>query len=201
MKNLDKKLYDEGIDNWGRFVMANSLWKRFKDAFSSDDQPIQTNDVHSTANKSRAQEEEKCDFTQILTSENIFTEEDLHSQSEVLKRLSQVSGENQEEIYGALLVREKQASTNLGEGMALPHVQLENISKLTMIILKLENPIDWGNDKVSLVFGLLIPKPDSDFEHVKYMAGLSKKLLKPSFVYALKEATTAEQIINLLTQS
>jgi mannitol/fructose-specific phosphotransferase system IIA component (Ntr-type) len=182
--------------------MANSLWKRFKDAFSSDNQPIQTNDVHSTANKSRTQEEEKCDFTQILSPDNIFIEEDLQSRNEVLKRLSQVvSMEDQDKIYGAFLLREKQSSTNLGEGIALPHVQSKQVLKLTMVILRLENPIDWGDEKVNLVFGLLIPKPESNFEHVKFMASLSKKLLKPSFVYALKEATTAEQIINLLTQS
>ncbi|AUI71081.1 hypothetical protein COSHB9_23920 [Companilactobacillus alimentarius] len=190
--------------------MSNSLWNHIKNIFSTDDSVdegrIETNDIHDPQNKARSQAQAQCDFSEILDVKNIVMEVDLHSQAEVLKYLTDFYhrlnlATDSEKLYGRFLLREKESATNLGSGIVMPHAVDSSVQKLTMIILKLENPLMWDDQKVSWVIALLIPESEKDFSHVKYMAGIARLLLKPTFVYALKETTTAKQVEKLFVNS
>ena len=56
--------------------------------------------------------------------------------------------------------REKQSSTYIGKGIALPHGNPEKVLKSHMIIFKPSQPITWKQHKVKLVFFLAMSKKD-----------------------------------------
>lgn len=190
-------------------MMHQSLWNQLKNTFSKkekDNNTILTNDINDPQNKARSKEEETSDFSQILKSQNVRVDISVSSENELLHYLSKFACEQQsdldeEEIYGKFLLREQQASTNLGDGIVLPHVIDNSVKELTMLVIKLNNPIMWDNEKIDMVISLLIPKAEPNFLHVKYLASISLLLLKPNFRYALNEATSSEQIANMFINS
>lgn len=189
--------------------MHQSLWDQLKNAFKKkekNDDTILTNDINDPQNKARSKEEETSDFSQILKIENVQVDVTVASENELLKYLSKFASQRQtgldeEKIYGQFLLREQQASTNLGDGIVLPHVIDDSIKELTMLVLKLENPIMWNNEKIDLVIGLLIPKSEPNFLHVKYLASISILLSDPKFLYSLKETTSSKEITDMFINS
>lgn len=189
--------------------MHQSLWDQLKNAFKKkekNDDTILTNDINDPQNKARSKEEETSDFSQILKVENVQVDVTVASENELLKYLSKFASQRQtgldeEKIYGQFLLREQQASTNLGDGIVLPHVIDDSIKELTMLVLKLENPIMWNNEKIDLVIGLLIPKSEPNFLHVKYLASISILLSDPKFLYSLKETTSSKEITDMFINS
>lgn len=190
-------------------MMHQSLWSQLKNAFTKkekDSNTILTNDINDPQNKARSKEEETSDFSQILKLKNIKVDVSVSSENELLHYLArfaceQQAGMDEEELYGQLLLREQQASTNLGDGIVLPHVIDDSVKELTMLVIKLSNPIMWNDEKIDMAISLLIPKVEPDFLHVKYLASISLLLLKPNFRYALSEATSPEQIADMFINS
>lgn len=192
----------------GGHGMAKSFWNRVKDAFKQDtpkSAPIKTNDVNDPTNRQRANAEDVHDFSSVLTLDNIKLQLDLTSQAEVLKYLSRLpqlgnKTEDSEKLYGKFLLREK-CSTNLGEGVALPHIQATTISQMTLVVLQLKQPIVWGSgEKVSLVLTLFIPETEANFEHINYLAGLAQLLLQKKSVADLQTAQSVERVYKLFNQ-
>ncbi|GEO46047.1 hypothetical protein LKI01_00460 [Companilactobacillus paralimentarius] len=189
--------------------MHQSLWNQLRNAFTKkekDNNTILTNDINDPQNKARSKDEETSDFSQILKPQNVRVDVSVSSKNELLHYLAkfsceQQSGLDEEEIYGRFLLREQQASTNLGDGIVLPHVIDDSIKDLTMLVIKLNNPIMWDDEKIDMAISLLIPKSEPDFLHVKYLASISILLLKPNFRYALSETTSPEQIVNMFINS
>jgi len=101
----------------------------------------------------------------------------------------------------AILEREKIISTGIGLGVAVPHAKLPGIEKFFITVGILSEPTDWQaiDDKpASIVF--LIGGPDN--RQKDYLSILSKLVLfskNEKRRKALKEATSAEEIINLFT--
>ena len=190
-------------------MMHQSLWNQLRNAFSKkekDNNTILTNDINDPQNKARSKEEETSDFSQILKSQNVRVDVSASSENELLHYLAQFacekqSGLDEEKIYGQFLLREQQASTNLGDGIVLPHIIDDSVKELTMLVIKLNNPIMWDEKKIDMAISLLIPKTEPNFLHVKYLASISLLLLKPNFRYALNEATSPEQISDMFINS
>lgn len=190
-------------------MMHQSLWNQLRNAFSKkekDNNTILTNDINDPQNKVRSKEEETSDFSQILKSQNVRVDVSASSENELLHYLAQFacekqSGLDEEKIYGQFLLREQQASTNLGDGIVLPHIIDDSVKELTMLVIKLNNPIMWDDEKIDMAISLLIPKTEPNFLHVKYLASISLLLLKPNFRYALNEATSPEQITDMFINS
>ncbi|KRK83002.1 PTS sugar transporter subunit IIA [Companilactobacillus bobalius] len=190
-------------------MMHQSLWNQLRNAFSKkekDNNTILTNDINDPQNKVRSKEEETSDFSQILKSQNVRVDVSASSEDELLHYLAQFacekqSGLDEEKIYGQFLLREQQVSTNLGDGIVLPHIIDDSVKELTMLVIKLNNPIMWDDEKIDMAISLLIPKTEPNFLHVKYLASISLLLLKPNFRYALNEATSPEQITDMFINS
>jgi len=120
-----------------------SLWQKFADFFNpNNSQSIKTNDARVNG----APADPMSDFSQVLDSQNIVVNLKLANRNEVLKYLANLIKKkspdvDSEALYGEFLVRESIAATNLGDGVAVPHIQDKSVSKLTMLILKLDHPV------------------------------------------------------------
>jgi len=192
--------------------MSKTFWDNIKKMFERVDlptkqTPILTNNVHDQSNRERAKVDETSDFTHVLKEKNIKLNLEVSSQNELLKYLVDSAKTldlmiDSEKIYGEYLLREQQDSTNLGDGIALPHIQDESIKQMTMLIIRLDKPTKWGSDRqeVSLIISLLTPLPDDKFEHVKYLASISQILLNKENLYVLKKSESKTDILNLFVK-
>ena len=55
-----------------------------------------------------------------------------------------------------MLERENVESTAIGSGIAIPHGKAENVIRPQICVVKLAEPLNWGNMKVDVIFLLAL---------------------------------------------
>ena len=137
----------------------------------------------------------------ILELRNIQVGVAVTSRNDALKYLADFAVKNQlandsDAVYDSYLKREKEGSTGMTDGFAIPHAQSAAIAKSSMIVLKLKKPIDWQSldgKKIDTVISFLIPETDSN-AHLQYLSNTAKLLTHEDFIASLKKANTPEEI-------
>ena len=112
-----------------------------------------------------------------------------------------VAGEDRkDEIMTAILDRERKGSTGFGKGVAIPHVKLKGVDKMSAAIGVSSDGIDFNaldKQPVYSVFVLISPADDPE-QHLKAMEVIFKNLSKESFRRFLRQAGTREDVQTLL---
>ena len=137
----------------------------------------------------------------ILELRNIQVDVAVTSRNDALKYLADFAVKNKlandsDAVYDSYLKREKEGSTGMTDGFAIPHAQSAAIARSSMIVLKLKEPIDWQSldgKKIDTVISFLIPESDSN-AHLQYLSNTAKLLTHEDFIARLKKANTPEEI-------
>ena len=100
-----------------------------------------------------------------------------------------------------LAAREKIGSTGFGNGVAIPHARLPDLTAVTGVFMRLAQPIEF--DAVDdlpgdLVFMLLSPV-DAGAEHLKALARVSRRLRDRTFLAKLRGAGSPDALYALFT--
>jgi mannitol/fructose-specific phosphotransferase system IIA component len=99
-----------------------------------------------------------------------------------------------------MIEKERQYSTWITEGVALPHGTNEvksEVRRNSLIVVQLPKGVDWGNGKtVYLAIGLA---GSGDQQHLKLLAALAGSLQHGEVVEKLKTATNGPEVVQLLT--
>jgi PTS system nitrogen regulatory IIA component len=122
---------------------------------------------------------------------------------EIAARAAQVTHLNDRKIYETLMEREKLGTTGVGQGIAIPHGRLADITRIVGVFARLETPIDYDavdNQPVDLVFMLLAPE-GAGADHLKALARVSRLLRNQQATEKLRAAKTAEALYAILTDT
>lgn len=106
------------------------------------------------------------------------------------------------DIYAALLQRERLSSTSLGRGIAIPHVKLPGVKKITCLFARLARPIPFEShdgEPVDLLFFLLAPE-HAGADHLKALARISRLVRDPATLDGLRTAKDVEGLRSVLTK-
>src|SRR5262245_22719103 len=104
-------------------------------------------------------------------------------------------------VFGPLLKREELGSTGVGNGVALPHVRLEQVKKPFGILARLKHPIDFDaidGQPVDLVCLLLLSK-ENEGAQLNALAGIARRLRRPELLEELRRAPNRVVLYNLMT--
>lgn len=101
----------------------------------------------------------------------------------------------------SIFEREKMASTELGDLVAIPHALENNMNKVAIAVCILKSSIIWDKEKVQVVFVLSIPKNQA--ESYEYVFRLLYKFLIDEFGASklIYEFTYEDMIHNLENMS
>ena len=107
------------------------------------------------------------------------------------------------DVVKALIKREKQGSTGFGKGVAVPHVKHGSVKKLTASIGRSSTGIDFAAlDRAPVYIVVLLLSPeDHPEEHLQAMEKLFRHLQRDTFRKFLRQAETAEQIMELVREA
>jgi mannitol PTS system EIIA component len=97
----------------------------------------------------------------------------------------------------AMLAREREISTYVGEGVAIPHGTLAGkaaIHRDALAVLRFPDGVDWGGFPVSMCVAIAA----SGDGHVDLLAELAEILLDADRAKALREATDIDDVLRLL---
>lgn len=139
-----------------------------------------------------------------LGKDNILIDIDITVKEEAIKCISLLSKElgicdDANIVFNALLKRENEFSTNVGEGIAIPHIKCKNIKKATLIVIKAKNEFYWDDgEKVKLIISILTSEKFDSKYHLKILSNLSRKLINSDFKRLLTRSQDKESIFELI---
>ena len=114
-----------------------------------------------------------------------------------------IAAEDRDSIVKAILKREELGSTGIGRGVAVPHTKHPSVEKLVGTVAISTDGVDFDSldgEHVQLFF-LLISPPDRPGDHLRALENISRQLRDDTFCRFLKQASTAEDIQQLLQES
>ena len=143
----------------------------------------------------------------ILQPEAVIAGLKVTSKKQALQELARhaaaVTGVNERKIFETLLERERLGTTGVGNGIAIPHGKLSELTRLYGVFARIDRPIDFDSideQPVDLVFLLLAPEA-AGADHLKALARVSRLLRDAATCEKLRGAKTADGLYLLLTQS
>lgn len=110
---------------------------------------------------------------------------------------------SKEEYKKAVLDREGLSPTGFENGIAIPHGKSNAVKKPGFVFAKVEKAIsDWESivedNQVDMVFLLAIPEAEAQTTHLKLLSELSMALLDETFISALKQAQSKDEVFAAL---
>ena len=110
---------------------------------------------------------------------------------------------NCEKITKAVIKREKEASTGMGKGVAVPHVKHEAVKDVVATVGLSDVGIDFSSLDKQPVYSviLLISPVDNPDRHLQAMECLFRHLQQDRFRKFLRQSQTAEEIQELLREA
>ena len=117
---------------------------------------------------------------ELLTEARTHNGVQASSKKQLLDQVAQLAaagcdGLKEQEVFDALVAREKLGSTGIGEGIAIPHCRLGHCETPIGLLLRLQTPIDFDavdGRPVDLVFVLLVPQENPE-QHLKTLSHLA----------------------------
>ena len=104
-------------------------------------------------------------------------------------------------IFETLIERERLGTTGVGQGIAIPHGRMGDVTRITSVFARLEGGLDYeavDGQPVDLVFTLLAPE-NAGADHLKALARVSRLLRNQQTCDKLRAANSAEAIYAILT--
>ena len=102
-----------------------------------------------------------------------------------------------------ILAREALTSTGLGDGIAMPHSKNAAVKEAAVLFAKSNKGVDYESldgQATDLFFMIAAPEGAND-THLAALAELSQYLMKDGFADKLRQATSADQVIELFDQA
>lgn len=146
------------------------------------------------------------EIANVLDSSVVDLNMEAESKDEALKYLSnklmQAGYIDDEDMFlKDIYYRESLGITGIGEGIAIPHGQSENVKNIGIAIGKLNKPIKWESideKDVNIIFLFAVSTGNIEGNpHLKLLSSLAKQLAKKEKIKALKEAKTFNDILKI----
>lgn len=105
-------------------------------------------------------------------------------------------------IFESLVAREKMGSTGIGNGIAIPHGRLNDITQPIGIFIKCDEPIGFDaidRQPVDLLFALLVPA-DQCQQHLSTLAAMAEKLSDKHILKQLRKIQDAAELYQVISQ-
>ena len=99
----------------------------------------------------------------------------------------------------AILKREEEGPTGIGNGIAIPHGVSDSVNVPTIIYGYKESGLDYeslDDTDVSMVFMIAVPK-GSNNEHLKILSQLARTLVHKEVVEGIRNAKSPEEILKV----
>jgi activator of the mannose operon, transcriptional antiterminator len=132
----------------------------------------------------------------------VFLKEEYTSKYELIEKLANTlykKGYAEKEYSQNAILREKMSATSIGSSIAIPHGHPSFIKHSAIAIATLKNPIDWGSEKVSIVFMLAI-KNDNKFDTQELFREISYLSSQPAAIQNLVEENEIVKFLSLYRQ-
>lgn len=144
-------------------------------------------------------------MSDLITADLVLLDENLgETRFDVIAKLAQAvvnagRATDFEQLYAAAEARESKTDTGIPGGIAIPHCRSAAVTEPTLAMARPNPAVSFGakDGPADLIF--FIAAPDgADQAHLKLLSTLARSLMKKSFTASLREASSAEEIVDLV---
>ena len=144
-------------------------------------------------------------MSDLITADLVLLDENLgETRFDVIAKLAQAvvnagRATDFEQLYAAAEARESKTDTGIPGGIAIPHCRSAAVTEPTLAMARPNPAVSFGakDGPADLIF--FIAAPDgADQAHLKLLSTLARSLMKKSFTASLREASSAEEIVELV---
>lgn len=144
-------------------------------------------------------------MSDLITADLVLLDENLgETRFDVIPKLAQAvvnagRATDFEQLYAAAEARESKTDTGIPGGIAIPHCRSAAVTEPTLAMARPNPAVSFGakDGPADLIF--FIAAPDgADQAHLKLLSTLARSLMKKSFTASLREASSAEEIVELV---
>lgn len=100
----------------------------------------------------------------------------------------------------AVKAREATSSTGLGDGIAIPHGKSDGVTRPALAFARSSAEVDWNGAPARLIFLIGVPADQAGDEHLRILAMLARRLVRPAFRESLVNARGADEIRAILSE-
>lgn len=130
-----------------------------------------------------------------------------HSPHEVINAIAELTAAAGRTNDAAALAadaweRERTSATGMASGIAIPHCKTSAVEQATVVFARLKEPVDFQapDGPADLIFFIAAPAGANE-DHLKILSALASSLIDEKFLTALREASSAEEILALIEQT
>lgn len=151
--------------------------------------------------------EDMISHREKLRFDVILSEIDLAGKKQVFETLAtsfaQLTGQNESVFLQSLMQQEMKSPSGIGEGVALPHIQIDSIDHPINALLKLKKPTDFkGIDDVPVDIICCVASPSADGpHHLRRLSRLTRLLRDEEFLSSLRKMEEKQDLQNLFLES
>jgi mannitol/fructose-specific phosphotransferase system IIA component (Ntr-type) len=130
-------------------------------------------------------------------------EEDIAELVKALAAAGALAKNSVEDVTRSVIQREKQATTGIGKGIALPHAKVLTVKKPIAAIGCVTGGLDFSSLDSKPVYAviLLLSSPDKPDEHLQAMETIFKHVQRDMFRKFLYQAKTKQDVVELIGEA
>jgi PTS system fructose-specific IIA component len=141
------------------------------------------------------------DIDQLMPAELITLEEPPAEKEAAIEYVLDLAVEadrvdDRDAALEALLERERETTTGVGQGIAIPHAETDAVERPSVGFCRSDAGLDFDamdEEPAHLVFMILVPEGGSD-EHLDILSSLSRSLMHDEMREGLYDAETPEDV-------
>jgi amino acid transporter/mannitol/fructose-specific phosphotransferase system IIA component (Ntr-type) len=141
-------------------------------------------------------------FHRLIEEAKVFDIEEVLKMENFFKIISDIIGKelnlNPQELFKKFIKREKESSTVIKKGMAIPHIIVESKNIRSAFLVRAKAGIIFPQDEVVHIIFVFVGSADDRVLHLKVLAAIAQITQDPEFNKKWLEATNKEDLKNII---
>jgi len=151
---------------------------------------------------------EDFNIADVITEELIDLDLQAKNKEEAILELTNILYKkglisNVEDFSKDVFFREKEGTTGLGKGTAIPHGKSDSVIKTSLVVGKISQPIKWESldeQPVDIIILFAVKNSEANTLHIKLLQKVAVLLADDSFIYELRHVKTKKELLQLLSR-
>jgi PTS system fructose-specific IIA component/PTS system nitrogen regulatory IIA component len=147
-------------------------------------------------------------LTEIIAADAVIPELEATDRDAVLREMvktlakaKKIVAKHVDDVVKQLAEREKQGTTGIGKGVAVPHVRHDAVKQVTAAVARSSRGVDFGSlDQQPVYLFFLVLAPDNS-KYFQAMETIFRHVQKDNFRKFLRQAETREDVLDLLREA
>jgi Phosphotransferase system mannitol/fructose-specific IIA domain (Ntr-type) len=146
-------------------------------------------------------------LSDVITQDLILTDMKGKDPASILREFAEAASKagkypDPDLLFDRLNDREKQESTCVGNGIAIPHCKVENLPDVFIAIGYSAQGVDFKafDGQLTYFFFLVVSPANSSVQHLRTLAALSRLLRSTNFISHLRERPDSAHLLQLIKQ-